>query len=109
MGGVKAGDDGPDEDQTGRDLDKSGGERRADEAEEDMEDLERGERLDGREEGPRLRVGRGHKREQRGEPGGERVGSGVVRGGAGGEGGGEDEGPAQRRDDVERDEIHELT
>lgn len=108
MGGVKAGDDGPDEDQTGRDLHKRGGEGRADETEEDMEDLERGEGLHGGEQGPGARIRGGH-RQERGELGRERVGGGVGRGragGEGGEGGDEHDRPARRRDDVERDQIH---
>lgn len=110
VGGGEAGDDGPDEDQAGGDLGKGGGEGGPDETEEDMEDLECGERLDGGEHGPRVRIGgRYVGEESRGDMGRERVGSGVVGGGAGGEageGGDEDDGPAERRDDVEREQIH---
>ena len=90
VGGGESGDDGPDEDETGRDLHQRRRERRPDETEEDMDDFEGGERLNGCEHGPGLRVGRAE----------------LTGGCDGGDGEGEYDGPPDRRDDVERNEIH---
>lgn len=110
MGGGEAGDDGPDEDQTGRDLHEGGRERRPDETEEDMENLECGEGLDGGKHGPRVLVGGGYVGEQEGgDVSRQRVGRGMISRGVGGEadeGGDEDDGPTERGDDVEREQIH---
>lgn len=111
MGGGEAGDDGPDEDQTGRDLYEGGGEGGPDETEKDMEDLESGERLDGDEDRPGVQIGGWYVTvQQRGEISRKRVGSSVKSCGIFSETGqsrNEDDGPTDRRDDVECEEIHE--
>lgn len=110
MGGGEAGDNGPDKDQTGRDLHERSGEGRADEAEEDMDDLEGGEGLDGGEHGPREGVRRRDGTEERGKLCGERVGTGGGGAGTGrdaDEGAGEDGSPAEGGEDIECDEIHD--